>query len=304
VSELIPSEPPLEQLAERINAAGEQAASALQAGLQHARGAGDLLLQAKARLPHGRWLPWLKANVRFSERTAQAYMRLAKRWGELEAKAQGLADLTFEGGLKLLAAPAEATPPAPAEGAIPRAWLQEWEAAGIRPPATTGAELREFCRDDLFREIVDTLPDDGGPWASALFEWLVRRAAPHLYKTGRLLPPPPMVAGEEWGQEESADFARRHAAESNRGVIWQLKVMREVGAFLSCFPEGGSLRARLRRGPCLDKIKACIVGDHADGREVSDAELSRLLDVPQEGLDEALSCWFRGRFDGFFAEDN
>jgi hypothetical protein len=83
-------------------------ASNTPAGLEHARNAGVLLVQAKEQFRHGEWLPWLKANVRFSERTAQAYMRVAKRWKELEAKAQGLADLTFEDGLKLLAEPKEA----------------------------------------------------------------------------------------------------------------------------------------------------------------------------------------------------
>jgi hypothetical protein len=95
----------LAELAARINAEHQQAEAALRAGLAHARTAGELLLQAKEQCRHGEWLPWLKANVRFSERTAQAYMRVAKRWFELESKAQGLADLTFEDGLKLLAGP-------------------------------------------------------------------------------------------------------------------------------------------------------------------------------------------------------
>jgi hypothetical protein len=97
----------LPQLASRINVEHEAAGASFKAGLLHARAAGELLLQAKGQLPHGQWLPWMAANVHCSERTAQAYMRVAKRWDELEAKAQGLADLTFEGGLKLLAAPAK-----------------------------------------------------------------------------------------------------------------------------------------------------------------------------------------------------
>jgi hypothetical protein len=48
-------------------------------------------------------LPWLKANVKFSERTAQAYMRVAKRWPELETKAQHVADLPYREALKCLA---------------------------------------------------------------------------------------------------------------------------------------------------------------------------------------------------------
>src|SRR5690349_2314819 len=95
----------LAELAGRINAEHQQAETALRAGLEHAKNAGGLLLEAKKQCGHGRWLPWLKANVRFSERAAQAYMRVAKWGAELTAKAQGTADLTIEEGLKLLTAP-------------------------------------------------------------------------------------------------------------------------------------------------------------------------------------------------------
>jgi hypothetical protein len=98
----------LAELAGRINAEHHQVEQALRAGLQHAKNAGDLLIEAKEQCRHGEWLPWLKANVHFSTRTAQAYMQVAKRWPELVAKAQGLAHLTFEDGLRLLAEPKEA----------------------------------------------------------------------------------------------------------------------------------------------------------------------------------------------------
>jgi hypothetical protein len=45
---------------------------------QHAMAAGDLLLEAKLRLKHGEWLPWLAEHRSMSERTAQRYMRLAR----------------------------------------------------------------------------------------------------------------------------------------------------------------------------------------------------------------------------------
>ncbi len=100
--------PNLTQLAEWINTEHVSALTDARAALEHAGRAGELLAGAKAQCQHGQWLPWLKANVSFSERTAQAYMRVAKRWPELEAKAQATADLTIEEGLKLLAAPKEA----------------------------------------------------------------------------------------------------------------------------------------------------------------------------------------------------
>lgn len=45
--------------------------------VKHARLAGALLLSVKAEMPHGAFLPWIKENVTFSERTAQRYMNAA-----------------------------------------------------------------------------------------------------------------------------------------------------------------------------------------------------------------------------------
>jgi hypothetical protein len=151
-------------LAERINAEHDQAGAALKAGLLHARSAGDLLLQAKEQLPHGQWLPWLEANVRFSDRTAQAYMRVARRWMELE-KAQGLADLTFEGGLKLLAAPAEVVLPAEsteADYGDPRAWLAAYATERGSPPDPS-------LIPDVGCRLVLTYRQPGGEYQETLF---------------------------------------------------------------------------------------------------------------------------------------
>lgn len=36
---------------------------------------GELLTKTKVSLKHGEWLPWLKANITFSQQTANKYMR-------------------------------------------------------------------------------------------------------------------------------------------------------------------------------------------------------------------------------------
>lgn len=41
---------------------------------------GRRLIEAKAQLSHGEWLPWLEEKVEFSEVTAQRFMRLAKEY--------------------------------------------------------------------------------------------------------------------------------------------------------------------------------------------------------------------------------
>lgn len=59
------------------------------------------LIEAKAQLSHGEWLPWLEERVEFSERTARNFMRLARDW----TNRQALADLGATKALQLLALP-------------------------------------------------------------------------------------------------------------------------------------------------------------------------------------------------------
>lgn len=64
--------------------------AAVQSGIEHAKRAGELLIGVKKGLPHGEWLPWLHAHCpTISPWTAQAYMRLARRWPELESANAG-----------------------------------------------------------------------------------------------------------------------------------------------------------------------------------------------------------------------
>lgn len=64
---------------------------------------GNRLVEAKEMLPHGDWLPWLRDTVKFSERSAQRFMKLAKEYG----KSAKLADLGASKALALLTLPEE-----------------------------------------------------------------------------------------------------------------------------------------------------------------------------------------------------
>jgi hypothetical protein len=64
--------------AKQINLECDIGDAASRNSIEHYRKAGELLLEVKAGLKHGKWLKWLKANVRVSERQAQNYMALAK----------------------------------------------------------------------------------------------------------------------------------------------------------------------------------------------------------------------------------
>jgi Protein of unknown function (DUF3102) len=56
-------------------------------GLERAIAAGKLLLEAKALVKHGEWLPWLESHCQIPERTVQHYMRLAKHEDEIRKSA-------------------------------------------------------------------------------------------------------------------------------------------------------------------------------------------------------------------------
>ncbi len=101
----------LGQLAARINEEHRQAEAHAVSAVEHAAKAGRLLVAAKAGCAHGTWLPWLEANVACSVRTAQAYMRVARRWDELAVKNADPAHLSIDGALRMLA-----EPDAPADG--------------------------------------------------------------------------------------------------------------------------------------------------------------------------------------------
>jgi Protein of unknown function (DUF3102) len=86
----------LAELAKEIREHRYAAEAAAVRVVEHAIGAGKVLIRAKAIVPHGGWLPWLAQHCDKSERTAQGYMRLAKL---PEAKAQYGADLPLRDAL-------------------------------------------------------------------------------------------------------------------------------------------------------------------------------------------------------------
>ena len=69
----------LTDLAARINDAHHLAMRHAGEAVAQAIACGKMLVEAKAKVPHGQWLPWLRQNVTFGERSAQGYMRLANR---------------------------------------------------------------------------------------------------------------------------------------------------------------------------------------------------------------------------------
>ena len=89
-----PEDKPLELLEQEILFYKRQAGGALIE-------IGKRLLEAKAQLGHGEWLPWLREKVDISERRAQDFMRIAREY----SKSAEIADLGASKALALLALP-------------------------------------------------------------------------------------------------------------------------------------------------------------------------------------------------------
>ena len=94
----------LETVAAEINREHEAFREAARSAVEHARRAGERLLEAKAQIGHGKWLPWVREHLSFSEHTAQTYMRVARRLEALpDGEAQRVAGLPLREALAELA---------------------------------------------------------------------------------------------------------------------------------------------------------------------------------------------------------
>jgi hypothetical protein len=91
----------LADLAARIKVEHEAATGAFKRSIEHAIAAGELLIEAKKRLEHGEFGPWL-ASHGIPSRTARLYMRLAKNRPIIEAQNGNVADLSLRGALEIL----------------------------------------------------------------------------------------------------------------------------------------------------------------------------------------------------------
>lgn len=79
-------------LAAKIRRAHRALLASDRESLRHAIRAGTYLREAKAKVGHGRWLLWLAQHCRFSERTAQDYVRAADY---ATSNPHAVADLTY-----------------------------------------------------------------------------------------------------------------------------------------------------------------------------------------------------------------
>jgi hypothetical protein len=96
----------LSDLAARIKAEHEAFVAAVKGSLARAMAAGDLLIEAKAIVDHGQWLPWLE-QIGLPRRTASHYMRLSRHRDTVESEMGNVAHLSVRAAVEAL------TPPEP-----------------------------------------------------------------------------------------------------------------------------------------------------------------------------------------------
>ena len=115
-------DPDLPELADRIRVAHLDGGRSMARTMDYYRHAGEMLLEAKGRVGHGRFQDWVAANCGFSYRTAADYMLVSLRWPEVERllaeNLQRNAHSTLAGVTKALARPK--SPRSPAKGAAAR----------------------------------------------------------------------------------------------------------------------------------------------------------------------------------------
>jgi DUF3102 family protein len=97
----------LSELARRIDAEHGAVATALCSALAHAIAAGELLIEAKAKVRHGQWLKWIEANCSVPRRTAAHYMTLARARKDLCDQMGNVLPMSVNDALDQLKHPAE-----------------------------------------------------------------------------------------------------------------------------------------------------------------------------------------------------
>jgi hypothetical protein len=92
-------------VATRINRKYRQVESSARSTVEAAIELGGMLLEKKSALPHGEWLPWVRAYFEGSERQAQRFMQLYSERHKLLANPTRVSDLGFREALRAISPP-------------------------------------------------------------------------------------------------------------------------------------------------------------------------------------------------------
>jgi len=178
--------------------------------IEHAMRCGEMLTEAKAKVAHGQWLPGLRENVEFSDRSAQAYMR---GWRRYRQNPQRVADLSFREALDQTTTPRR-------ESVV-----------------SFDAKARQLLA--LHRSVRDTLPADPADWTIQD----AQIAAGHLHETDEMFhrfglceSGCPICEAEKGGRDY---WAERIGASWARALERQREAAETLGAIRKAFHDQG-----------------------------------------------------------------
>jgi hypothetical protein len=175
-----------EELAKSIKDKISMMLTSFRSSVTHAMDVGDLLNEAKSRVRHGNFEPWLKDHCGLSFRTARRYMKMAKDRAKIEAqltaKSATLADLSAQ---RLLTSPSDGGGSGGGGGS----------GRGQQTPAGEYDQLEEKLIDKLKELDPSEARDHADKTIGALndtvedIESIAKRAATKAAKLGAVVPP-------------------------------------------------------------------------------------------------------------------
>jgi Protein of unknown function (DUF3102) len=100
----------LDELALALKHKYELGTAKMAIGISHYGKCGQMLLEAKAQIEHGRWQSWVETSLPFGLRQAEKYMRIARNLGDAFVNANPDSHLSVQDAINLLANPAKKKP--------------------------------------------------------------------------------------------------------------------------------------------------------------------------------------------------
>ena len=217
--------------------------AAVNNALDHALCCGELLLEAKRECRHGEWQKWLADNFVGSDRTARAYMRIARHHDVIDAKRQTAAELTLERALHHIAPRHQkpATQPSP-EGV--QAQKPDWIAELLDYDETVAADLLGSTEAETYEAVCAAADGDPpsferdeqdaeswarGPWFDVLVDSV-------------------RFKGDEVQRASSDDKPSEAEICAARAALRALEIaLTEIGALEDVEPELITIRTRIER---------------------------------------------------------
>lgn len=161
----------LTHLAADIRREHEAAQACATKAVEHAKRAGELLIEAKAALPHGEWLPWLAKNFSASQSQAFRYMKIAANYARVNSLPDSERPTSIRQALNLLAEPTESAIEHDDEGRGETIDLLLEAAAGC------GEAVQDFERSAPPKDFASTTVDETRAFIRSVDSWLAGYAA-------------------------------------------------------------------------------------------------------------------------------